>query len=303
MARSRTTALAWPGSTAHEPSFFSGQTSQARRFWLDLTPPARAKLSVVSGGCEHCRPDYQITRSGFRYFSIEFVAGGEGTLVLGSRSRRLQPGDVFTYGPRVAHDIRSAPDRPLVKYFVDFTGVAAAGLLRDATLPPGSHAHTSEPQEVLRLFEDLLNTASRATDNTPRLCALILEQMTLRLGEMVVEPEVATTQAFETYQRCRNEIESHASAAQNLRTIAKRCRVAPSYLCRLFQRFDRQSPHEFLQRRLMLRAAERLQEPGAMVRTVADELGFKDAFTFSRAFRRVMGVPPSNYLRPNGGPR
>jgi AraC-like DNA-binding protein len=34
--------------------------SQARRFFLNLNPTSRGELTVVSGGCEHCLPDYEI---------------------------------------------------------------------------------------------------------------------------------------------------------------------------------------------------------------------------------------------------
>src|SRR5271165_6339627 len=109
-------------SLSLEPDYFSAQISDARRFYLDLNPPASDPLAVVSGGSEHCRPDYHIRRPGLRYFSIEFVAAGAGSLTLSGKHYRLSPGDIFAYGPRIPHDIQCDPNRPMVKYFVDFTG-------------------------------------------------------------------------------------------------------------------------------------------------------------------------------------
>ena len=40
------------------PDFFSTQVLQARRFFLNLTPAPGEPLVVVSGGVEHCAPDY-----------------------------------------------------------------------------------------------------------------------------------------------------------------------------------------------------------------------------------------------------
>ena len=39
-------------------------------------------------------------------------------------------------------------------------------------------------------------------------------------------------------------------------------------------------------------AAERLRDPDALVKQVARELGFADAFAFSRTFKRVFGLAP-----------
>ena len=45
------------------PSFVSRQVRQARRFYLNLNPPAGHKLTVVCGGWEHCSPDFHVERA------------------------------------------------------------------------------------------------------------------------------------------------------------------------------------------------------------------------------------------------
>ena len=39
----------------------------------------------------------------------------------------LNPGAVFSYGPRIAQDIWTDPEKRMVKYFVDFVGEAQDG--------------------------------------------------------------------------------------------------------------------------------------------------------------------------------
>ena len=45
-----------------------------------------------------------------------------------------------------------------------------------------------------------------------------------------------------------------------------------------------------------LRLAELLLDEGLLVKETAARLGFADAFQFSRAFKRVHGVPPTQLL-------
>jgi AraC-like DNA-binding protein len=47
----------------------------------------------------------------------------------------------------------------------------------------------------------------------------------------------------------------------------------------------------------MTRAAELLQQPGAMVKQVAAEMDCSDPYHFSRVFKRVHGIPPSEFVR------
>ena len=91
------------------PAFFSPQVLEARRFYLDLAPPAAKPVAVVSGGREHCSPDYSIHRNTFPYYSLEFVARGKGALRLHGQDHALFPGVVFSYGPNVAQDITTNP--------------------------------------------------------------------------------------------------------------------------------------------------------------------------------------------------
>ncbi len=279
-----------------QPAFFSGQVTEARRFWQELTPPKSATLVVVSGGCEHTRPDYRIERADFPYYSIEFVAGGYGSLVLGEVTCPLVPATVFTYGPGVPHAIENHPDHPLVKYFVDFTGSNALRLLREHGLEPGTVVQSSEPQEMMFLFDSLIRNGLKGTALTKRICRVLIEHMVLQTAETVVPPGSVGSPAFETYQRCRRYIEEHHDDLHTLQEVSQACHVDAAHLCRLFRRYDHHTPYQYLVRLRMNRAAEKLRSPGVLVSEVADDLGFSDPFHFSRTFKRVFGVSPSSFM-------
>jgi AraC-like DNA-binding protein len=44
-------------------------------------------------------------------------------------------------------------------------------------------------------------------------------------------------------------------------------------------------------------AAKWLEQPGALVKQVAERAGFCDQFHFSRAFKKVFGVAPNTFRR------
>jgi len=279
-----------------QPTFFSGQVTEARRFWRELATPKSAELVVVSGGCEHTRADYRIERADFPYYSIEFVAGGYGTLVLGGLTCPLMPATIFTYGPGTPHAISNHPGQPLVKYFVDFTGRNALPLLKDHGLAPGTMVQASEPQEMMFLFDSLIRNGLKGTALTARICRVLLEHMVLQTAETVVPPGSVGSPAFETYRRCRRYMEEHHTGLHTLREVAEACHVDAAHLCRLFRRYDHQTPYQYLVRLRMNRAAEQLRTPGVLVCEVADGLGFSDPFHFSRTFKRVFGVSPSAFM-------
>ena len=279
------------------PEYFSLQISEAKRFYLDLKPSRGAPLAVVSGGCEHCAPDYVIHRESFPFHSIEFVAQGRGTLTLNGRRHELTAGAVFSYGPEIPHRIVSDPERRLVKYFVDFAGSEAGPLLRLHAPRPGRMIQTSAPGEMMALFDTLIREGLRNTPYTGRIAALLVRHLALKAAETALPAGSAASPAFATYCRCRQHIEQNWPSLHTLAQVALACHVNGSHLCRLFQRYGHQSPYQFLLRLRMNHAASRLQAPGATVKEVADSAGFADPFHFSRAFKSVMGVSPSQFAQ------
>ncbi len=226
------------------------------------------------------------------------MARGKGKVRLQGRTHPLQRGSFFSYGPGIQHDIVPDPANPLVKYFIDFSGTQARPLLRRCKLAPGSVAQVLPSCPVPEWFDEIINVALRGTRYTEDLCAKLLECLALKILEAHVPLDGAGTLAFSKYQECRHYIEQHFSRLQSLEQAARECHVDAAYLCRLFGRFDHQSPYRFLLRLKMNRAAEWLQQPGSLVKQVSERAGFSGPFHFSRAFKSVFGLSPEAFRRP-----
>ncbi len=282
------------------PAFFSAQIAEARRFHLDLSPPARTPLAVVCGGCEHCATDYAIHRRGFAYYSIEYVTQGKGKLRLAGRDYELYAGTLYAYGPGIAHDITSDARDRLVKYFVDFTGREARPLLAELSIPPGGIRQTKAPNEIMEIFDDLIRDGLRETPFTARQAAAHLQSLLLKIAETAIPYGAGASAAFATYQRCKRVIETRWRELRSLEEISSQCHVAAAHLCRLFRRFDHQSPYQHLLRLKMQHAAQRLQSGSPTIKEVADEFGYCDPFHFSRVFKAVLGMTPSHFARRTG---
>jgi len=284
-------------AAATAPEFFSRQVSEARRFYLNLKPAKDVPLSVVSGGFEHCLPDYRIQRPTFPFFSIEYVVRGEGTLRLNHRQHKLQPGVVFSYGPGIPQTISANPAAAPSKYFVNFAGQQSKAILRACHLPVGSVSQLALPHELKNLFNELIHCGQRGRPGANKLCAKLLECIALRIAESQIPDESSETLSLLSYQNCRKHVEENFQRIKSLEQIAAECHLDAAYLCRLFQRYDHQSPYKFLMRLKMNLAAEWLEQPGALVKQVAERAGFRDQFHFSRAFKNVLGVSPNAFRR------
>jgi AraC-like DNA-binding protein/quercetin dioxygenase-like cupin family protein len=283
------------GATQTVPDFFSTDVAEVRRFYLDLNPPKNRLLVVVCGGLEHCTPGYAIRRETFPFCSIEYVVRGRGKVELPGRACSLQPGRLFSYGPGIAHHITGDAADPLVKYFVDFAGTRAQPLLRSCGLPPGGVSEVFPAGALQPLFDELIQAGLRARRESAALCAKLLECLALRINGARAPVAGVETRAFATYRQCRSHMEEHRLRLRSLEQVAGECHVSNAYLCRLFRRYENQSPYQYLLHLKMIHAAERLKQPGALVKQVAEESGYPDPFHFSRVFASVFGLSPAAF--------
>ena len=269
---------------------------EAQRFYLNLRKDTGNVLAVMSGGLEKCSPDYDNARKNFAHPCIEFVVHGSGAATLGANTYPLTPGTLFAYGPRLVHRITSARSAPLWKYFVVFTGAEGLALLKLAGLELGRVSHVTQPERVQSIFDDLISQGLGDHAERERQCATILRYLILKLGELHRPADDIAAKAFATYERVRRHIAESYETISCLSEIATACAVDEAYICRLFKRFGRESPFQYLLHLRLNRAAELLLTTDLLIKDIAPRLRFTDAFNFSRTFRHAFGIAP-NELR------
>jgi AraC-like DNA-binding protein len=90
-------------------------------------------------------------------------------------------------------------------------------------------------------------------------------------------------------------VAAHFDGEITLDQVAPLCRLSPPQFCRAFRKAHGMSFGQYLMCYRIDRACERLASPGAAVKNVAYSVGFADHSYFSRAFKRQVGVSPSEF--------
>lgn len=277
--------------------FISTQVASGEYYYLNLTPKKEALETVVCGGREQCSPAYRIERNTFKFYSIEFVSSGRGTLTMHGQTFPLRPGAIYCYGPRTRHIIQTDPDAPMLKHFVDFTGSALTGLLKNTAFHKGRPLFVSKPFRIRSILENLIATGNTESRNRDALCVLLLRQLILSADDSAMDAEAAFSPAWQTYMRCRQYMERNFLEITTIYDAAAACFVDPAYLARLFKRFAEESPLQLLTRLKMSKAADLLSAGELLIKQVGEEVGFADPYHFSRVFKRVYGIPPETFSR------
>jgi AraC family transcriptional regulator, arabinose operon regulatory protein len=279
---------------AKEPDFVSRQTYDARRFYLDLQPSISHPLTVVCGGVERMNEDYVVERNDFPFFAIEWVSEGNGLLTMGGKRYELSVGTLFAYGPSIAHRIENVAPTNMQKYYIDLAGPEAASSLKGLGLLEGRPVSIGRSYELVELWNLLDREARDGAPHTAKLCESLVRVLFQKIAQRIVSSEPGELpEAFHTFEAIRQMMIDRFMEFPTIEDAAVAGGISPVYLSRLFKRFGGCGAYRFLLRLRMNYAAELLMEQGLKVVEVAEQLKYADAFQFSRAFKRVYGIPPS----------
>lgn len=98
-------------------------------------------------------------------------------------------------------------------------------------------------------------------------------------------------------------IDAHAQEPVDLQSAARRAGLGAFHFLRLFSSVVGATPHQYLVRARLRRAARLLSDEELSITEVALEVGFGDLSNFVRTFRRAAGVSPLRFRRAARGDR
>lgn len=111
-------------------------------------------------------------------------------------------------------------------------------------------------------------------------------------GAQVEDQDLGQTVAA----RVEQYLVEHYAEHINNQTLGTAFGYVPSYISLLFRRAYGVSPAEYLTRLRLLTAKRMMRErPDLLVRDVAERVGFKSPYHFSRIFKKHEGVWPTGY--------
>lgn len=116
-------------------------------------------------------------------------------------------------------------------------------------------------------------------------------------GQTAHSADCVTLDAESRVTRVVRMIDNEPAADVSLDHLASEAHASPYHFLRTFQRVTGVTPHQYVLRMRLRRAAVRLATEPTRVIDVAFDSGFRDLSNFNRTFRAEFGVSPRMYRR------
>ena len=233
-----------------------------------------------------------------------YCARGGGWCEVNDRRQPVHRGDLLVLPPQVPHAYGAHRSNPWTIHWVRARGSRVPDYLRamgvDAEHP------------VLRLGEDLpvlslLNEVRQNLQTAPAPWNVFHAAHTLgHLLSVLIQhrgglPDESSP-GVQKVARSITYMSEHLHEPPRVGTLAMLAGLSPAHFSVLFRQQTGSSPHAYLHLLRMHRAVQWLTGTGLSVKEVADRLGYRDPFHFSRKFKEFSGVSPREYRESHHAP-
>ena len=219
---------------------------------------------------------------------LKIILAGKATTCIDGVRYRLLPSDAVLYFPMQTHSTETAEDGIFEYLAISFV----AGMGHYEALD-GLKNRVFSPDPENRFLLELIQAwkAGRRMHAALLLAELLTDALARAAGQSG-QPAANDFGAIAGY------IRSHCGGELSVKKIASEFDVSPQSVRRIFQRnINGLTPGSLIRQQRLILAEELLRRTDLPLREVAEKCGFATAFSFSRAFRREFGVPPSQYRK------
>lgn len=257
-------------------------------------------------GYEKCSPSHSFGPAVRSHYLFHYVISGRGTLWEGehdgdAKGLSICAGQGFMIFPGIVCTYIADGKQPWEYTWLEFDGLRAREISNSARL---NETHpvwkTGDKDSCAEVKSQLLYLAQHGDEPPLRLVGHIY----LFAAALAAPFDSAVSfQAAEDASSMRSFYarETMAFVERNynnnigVEDMASNCRLNRSYFARVFHEEVGMDPQEYLINYRMTQAEGLLRSTNKSIGEVAAAVGYRDQLSFSRAFRRTRGLPPSQW--------
>ncbi|WP_339218545.1 AraC family transcriptional regulator [Paenibacillus sp. FSL H8-0332] len=240
------------------------------------------------------------------HHELILVTGGRGSVTVDHKKLQFRAGMLFYIRPGVFHSIEFELEEPLCFLAVHFSYAQVLLMEGQWTLgeqPEPLPLHTAQDlkdyYQIEEIFSKLVEVWNAKLPGYEFAAKTALQQLLIA----IYQNNKRHNQNYSTSLKVEKIIgymQEHVCSTVTLPELAGLVQLSPAYLSRAFKEITGYSPIEFFSRIKMDKAKELILEgSGKKVKEIAGELGYTDEFYFSRIFKRMEGISPSEFNSKN----
>lgn len=265
---------------------------------LNLSEQKFSDLYLCYCGFAECEPLHSFGPAVRPNYIIHFILKGKGFYRVGDNRYPLKAGDGFLILPDVLTYYQADEKEPWTYLWVGFGGKNASQYLGDVGLGEGRMMFQSDSGEELKqIVLEMLKHRQSSILTDFKLESLLYTFFSV-LAKTAVVPKQKYRELENQYIRRAVEfVQNNYPRKIKISDVADYVGITRSYLYTIFMKSFGVSPQEYLSNYRITRASELLTITDLTIEMVAASCGYDDPLVFSKAFKKIKGLPPTKFRK------
>lgn len=257
-------------------------------------------LSVTYSGHQKCEASHRWGKGVREQYILHLIVSGKGTYHTPEGEFSLGAGDIFLIRPYTEIEYSADAHDPWEYYWVNFTGPDAEIILSRTDFSPRHPVMHGCSDDITAAMEDILSNRGKESYENLELTG----RLYMLLSLLVKKSEAGdNAHGKRTGSRCvaaaADFIATNYPLPISVEDIAAAAGVSRTTLFRVFKSEMNLSPADFLIEYRIDQAKKLLSATDISISAVARSAGYEDNMYFSRAFRKITGMTPTEYRSRN----
>lgn len=238
----------------------------------------------------------QLINYSSQFYHCSIILSGRGILIdQNFNSYPLTPGYAYQRFPNSAYTLYADLSQPLEEYQITLSKPTMDSL---RVITPFHHDHLVFRLQLHPHLRQWMSEIAELAANGPKdlLLETFFDLQRLLLTIHLQEDNSDFALALSVIRFACYTVMKNLQNSPSVQEIADACNVSYGKLSQIFKQHTQYSPLQFLQHYKFC-YANRLLHEGTSIRDVASMLGYSDQFSFSKQFKRSMGISPSESQR------
>lgn len=243
------------------------------------------------------------------FLSLIYIMSGEAHYEISGKIYPVSPGTLFICNPEVTHHRILKKSQRIEEFQVGITSFSVKGLPANYLI-----AQDEEPLHTFHRYgQAFFNSIGEIIVEQQRndeasilmLKCIVMKLLVYIIKERYIPPEKQVKSMFylERYDKTAMVNNILAFINENymrpvsLAKISENTYLSPIYVSKVFKETTGESPINYLIRVRLSKACELLDGSDASIREIARQVGYEDAYYFSKLFKKYYEASPMIYRR------
>ena len=237
-----------------------------------------------------------ITRpAGYPNYQVIYCTKGSGILRLNGTERLIADRQVIFLHPNVPHEYY-AVEEPWNTHFLTFDGEAVDNLVKMLGFKKSGSYYLKDSFGIDDLWRQILQRAKSSEIRSEFHCSALIYQFLIVLMDSVSEePPIPDDRRLSQFYTILSYIDGSFNEELSLSDLSRKIGVSQQYLCRLFKKYLKTRPFEYITRRRLQEAKKNLVQTDSGEAEIASRCGFNNISYFCAVFKRYEKITPAAF--------